>query len=285
MQRLTVPAYGKINLALDVVGRRPDGYHLLRMVMQQVEFCDTVTLSCCQGPSQLHMNPPCPQIPQTQNMAWLALEQLNRLCPLPTGIIIEIQKSLPMAAGLAGGSADAAAVLQGVVQLLRLPYSLEQLEQTGLTLGADVPYCLAGGTMLAEGVGERLTPLPPAPLLWAVLANPGIAVDTAEIFRHFRLEQKGEAPDIDGMIAALRQQNIPQLLACQGNVLESVTLKRYPQVAKLKRDLNSCGIPALMSGSGGTVFGLTSQRQEAEAAVAFLRARYPWVVLTKLHTP
>jgi len=280
MTSITLHANAKINLALDIIGKREDGYHLMKMVMQKVSLCDIITMTRCPGPGSLECD--CPSLPRDEsNMAWRAFALMREKYDLAGSVHINIEKNIPVAAGLAGGSADAAAVLRGIDHLWQLDLPEAFLIEDALSLGADVPYCLQERTALAEGIGEKLTVLPQLPGLWVVLANPGFPVITGEIFRQYSFAAEKQTPAIDAMLGALEQQNTEIILASMGNVLESVTLKKYPIVARLKQEMQDLGLHAMMSGSGPTVMGLTSDAALAKTAVMFLKEKWPWVFLAR----
>lgn len=275
MVELTAPA--KINLTLDVLGRRADGYHAVAMVMQSVDLCDRVCLTPAADIS-LTVNQPHLAADAT-NLAWQAALLLRDYAGVAAGVHIRLEKVIPMAAGLAGGSTDAAAVLKGLNQLWRLGLPREELARLGARLGSDVPFCVYGGTMLATGRGERVTPLPPLPSCWVVLVTPPVSVSTAWVYRRFQPHAVTARPDTEGMITALRAGDFNAVAARLANVLESVTIPAYPQVGKLKQLLGDFGLAALMSGSGPTVFGLTTERERARRAWRHLRQHTAQVFL------
>jgi 4-diphosphocytidyl-2-C-methyl-D-erythritol kinase len=256
MDEVTIKALGKINIGLDVTGRREDGYHLVRMIMQTVHIYDLVTI----------VKTGEPDISMTTNVRFLPVDQDN-LCiraaallaeefSLPTGVKISLSKRIPVAAGMAGGSADAAAVLFGMNKLYGLGLSMEQLQQRGLTLGADVPYCLMRGTALAEGIGEKLTELPPMMRCPVLIAKPAISVSTRWVYEQLDSLENPVHPDIDVMIEDIRAQDLHRLGSHMGNILEGVTISRYPVIRQIKELMTENGaVVAMMSGSGPTVFG------------------------------
>ena len=278
---LVLDARAKINLALDVLHKRPDGYHEVAMVMQSVTLADRVVIepaaeiSVTADMADLECGP--------DNLAYRAAALLRRHTGGSRGARIHLQKSIPLAAGLAGGSADAAAVLRGLNTLWQLGLTASELETLGVALGSDVPFCLRGGTALATGRGEILTPLPAPPPLWIVLAKPRVAVSTAWVYGNYRGELVAVHPDIAGMTASLARGDLPGLAARLANVLETVTVAAHPEIAALKAAMIEHGAMAsLMSGSGPTVFGLTESRQQAQAiAAALKRASAVWVAVTQ----
>ncbi len=189
------------------------------------------------------------------------------------GVSIDIRKCIPVSAGMAGGSTDAAAVLYGMNQMFGLKLSNRQLAHRGLTLGADVPYCLMRGTALAEGIGEQLTRLPAIPRCPVVIAKPGISVSTKWVYENLSLNGQSVHPDIDQLIADIRQQDLRSMASHMGNILEDVTVREYPVIAQIKESLTAHGaLNAMMSGSGPTVFALFEERAKAREAADALRA-------------
>ncbi|BBB90308.1 MAG TPA: 4-(cytidine 5'-diphospho)-2-C-methyl-D-erythritol kinase [Methylomusa anaerophila] len=270
---LKVKAYAKINLALDVLHKRSDGYHEVAMIMQAIDLADTVTLSDRAEAISVSVNIPVPGLPADQsNLAYRAAALIREECQVSRGVHIALEKRIPMAAGLAGGSADAAAVLRGLNSLWGLGLSLAELSHFGARLGSDVPFCLYGGTMLATGRGERLTPLPAMPESFVVLAKPPVAVSTAWAYGQYRAESIPARPDINAMRARLAAKDLKGIAALVGNVLESVTIPSYPEIAVLKEYMLQYGaLTALMSGSGPTVFALAADAGQAEYIVDKMR--------------
>lgn len=262
MKKRTIPAYGKINLTLDVIRKRPDGYHDVEMVMQSIELHDLVTIeeTTHQGIwiACTHPLVPCDQ----RNLAYLAAELLANQYGIRRGLKITIAKNLPVAAGLAGGSTNAAAVLTGLNELWELGLSQEELMRLGGKLGADVPFCIMGGTALATGIGTDLTPMNPAPQMELVLVTPDLSVSTKEVYTRYTPELVQRKPDLPRMQKALEDGNVAGIKAALANVLEPVTLHYYPQVAKAKGMMENLGIdPVVMSGSGPTLFTIADTRE------------------------
>jgi 4-diphosphocytidyl-2-C-methyl-D-erythritol kinase len=283
-QSLTIPAYAKINLSLDVLHRRKDGYHDLHMVMQQVALCDHIYIRLSSVPG-IHLKTDAAFLPSKRgNIAWRAAELLGTKSGInlaETGVEIEIKKRIPIAAGLAGGSADAAAVLKGLNQLWRLGMSIEELQMLGLQLGADVPYCLMGGTALAEGIGDRLTPLVLAKNFWVVLVKPAISVSTREVFQRLNLGCIHQRPDNMALISAMKNADVRGMAEAMANVLETVTIPLVPEIDEIKHKMLEFNATAsLMSGSGPTVFGLFKDREKAQAAGSKLSLIYQEVQVT-----
>lgn len=269
-------AYAKINLGLDVLRRRPDGYHEVKMIMQTVDICDELAFEKREEPG-IELQIEGADLPADENnLVYRAAALLLEKKQIREGVSITLQKKIPIAAGMAGGSADAAATLRGVNALLGMGYSAEELKEIGVTLGADIPYCIQGGTMLSEGIGEILTPLSEPPACHLVIAKPDIDVSTAFVYGHLQADKLTFHPDIDGMAAALAAGELRGITDRMGNVLETVTVKEYPVIDKLKRMMCELGAEnALMSGSGPTVFGIYREKEEAEKAAAAIRAEEP----------
>ena len=266
-------AYAKINLGLDVLRRREDGYHELRMVMQTVTLHDRIRLTVTEAPG-IRIRTNVSYIPDNQdNLACRSAALLLEEFPQDTGIYIDLDKHIPVAAGLAGGSSDAAAVMVGMNQLLSLGLSREELMERAVKIGADVPYCILRGTELAEGIGEKLTVLPSPPEAFLVLVKPPVHVSTAFVYKNLNVQEIGKHPDIDGQITALKEGDLEGLAGRMGNVLETVTSGRWPEIAGIRGRLLQLGaLGARMSGSGPSVFGIFTGEQEAKAAAAQMRA-------------
>ena len=255
--RLTLKAYAKINLALEVLGKRPDGYHEVAMIMQSVSLHDTLILSLQESDITLICDRP--ELPcDHSNLAYRAAELLRREVGVARGVKIELNKRIPLAAGLAGGSTDAAAVLKGLNRLWGLALSPVELEQLAARLGSDVPFCLWGGTSLATGRGEILTPLPDFAGHGVVLANPSLQVSTAWVYGNYRDAAGNRRRDISSLRHSIEQPDFSAVADTLFNDLETVTVPAYPQVAEIQEQLLQAGAAGvLMSGSGPTVFALT----------------------------
>lgn len=254
--RLLVKAPAKINLSLDVLHKRPDGYHEVKMVMTTIDLADRIELipqkdDTIQIISQNRFVPD-----DHRNLAYQAAKLLKDTFAIKQGIAISITKNIPVAAGLAGGSSDAAATLRGLNKLWNLGLTLDELAELGAQIGSDVSFCVYGGTAIATGRGEKITPIPSPPPCWVILAKPAIGVSTAEVYRNLKVDEI-QHPDVDGMIEAIQRQDYAAICKLVGNVLEEVTLKMHPEVAHIKEQMKRFGADAvLMSGSGPTVFGL-----------------------------
>lgn len=272
MNEIRLRAYAKVNLGLDVLRRREDGYHDVRMVMQNVDLFDKVSVKKTPG-GEIVVKTNLAYLPTDQNnLVYKAAKLLAEEFKLRSGIYIDLYKFIPVAAGMAGGSADAAAVLFGMNRLFGLGLSLQELMERGVKLGADIPYCLMGGTVLAEGIGERLTRLKSCPECHLVVAKPPFSVSTKLVYEHLVLDENTQHPDIDGILAAIEQGDIYGVADRLGNVLETVTAIEYPDIEEIKAKMRENGaLNALMSGSGPTVFGLFDDKEKAAQCNQLLR--------------
>lgn len=266
MDSLTIKAYAKINLALDVVGRLPNGYHQVKMVMQTVGIYDELTLQ--RADSGIALTTDSGELPTDENnLIYKAARLIQEKYGLQEGVRIHLQKRIPIAAGMAGGSTDAAAAMKGMCRLFRLEASERELMAEAVKIGADVPYCVMGGTALAEGIGERLTALRPVPELTLLVAKPGISVSTQEVYRRLDAVELKRHPDIDGMVNAIGEGKLQGVVERMENVLEKVTIPACPVIETIKQRMLELGARnSLMSGSGPTVFGVFPDRESAERA-------------------
>ena len=274
IKHLSLKAYGKINLGLDVLRRREDGYHDVRMIMQTVGIFDRVDLIWKEEPGiQVETN--LYYLPTNENnLVYKAAKLLMDEFQVQEGLLIRLRKFIPVAAGMAGGSSDAAAVLFGVNKMFRLGLTTEELMERGVKIGADVPYCILRGTALSEGIGEVLTSLSPVPQCQVLVAKPGINVSTKFVYENLHANdlRPEQHPDIDGMIRAIKAQDLQGIADKLGNVLETVTVKEYPVIQEIKDKMLEFGaIGSLMSGSGSTVFGLFTNPKAAQQAYEELR--------------
>ena len=274
MKQIHRKAMAKINLGLDVVGKRPDGYHDLRMIMQTVNLYDRVKLTATRSPG-VRVKTNLRFLPTDRgNHAYQAAQMLIDEFGIEEGVFIELEKHIPVAAGLAGGSADAAAVLEGMNLLFDLGLSQEELRERGVKIDADVPYCIMRGTALAEGIGERLTSLPKIPDCRIVIAKPNVRVSTKFVYTHLVLDEHMRHPQIDQQIEAIRRGDLKAMCALCENVLERVTVPEHPQIAALKQEMTEGGaIVSMMSGSGPSVFGIFDDWDRAQAVFAGMRER------------
>lgn len=274
VKHLGLKAYGKINLGLDVLRKREDGYHEVRMIMQTVGLYDRIDLISREEPG-IKVETNLYYLPNNENnLAYKAAKLLMDEFRVRQGLHIKLKKFIPVAAGMAGGSSDAAAVLFGVNKMFGLGLSQQQLMERGVHIGADVPYCVMRGTALSEGIGEVLTPLLPVPQCQVLIAKPGISVSTKHVYQNLHANEMGaeDHPDIDGMIDGIEQGDIYKVAGLLGNVLEKVTIGEHPVIGQIKEELMEQGaIGALMSGSGPTVFGLFVNPKTAAAAYEYMR--------------
>lgn len=274
MESIRLKARAKINLGLDVLGKRDDGYHEVRMVMQTVGIYDRLIMTRI----------PEDEIRIVSNLAFLPVNENNLIYKavrlikdeyhISEGIEIDLNKFIPVAAGMAGGSTDAASAMFGMNKLFELNMSMGRMMELGVRLGADVPYCVMRGTALAEGIGEKLTRITPVPHMWILVAKPPINVSTKLVYEKLDLGGVSKHPDIDGIIRAIEEQNVEHIALSMGNVLESVTIPLYPVIDTIKQDMMKHGaINAMMSGSGPTVFGIFHDEQTALDCQAFLKEK------------
>jgi 4-diphosphocytidyl-2-C-methyl-D-erythritol kinase len=267
MNSIKLKAHAKINLGLDVVKKREDGYHEVRMIMQTIGLYDKLTLNITNN-SSIVMTTNLHYLPTDENnLVYKAVSLMRQEYHLEQGIYINLQKKIPVAAGMAGGSSDAATALYGMNRLFDLNLKKKDLMNLGLRLGADVPYCILRGTALSEGIGEVLTPLPPFPACQVLIVKPGISVSTKYVYENLKLDEHTKHPDIDGILACIKNKDLRGVADLFGNVLETVTLKEYPVIGEIKEKMYEYGaITSLMSGSGPTVFGLFDDPKKAEKA-------------------
>ncbi len=265
-------ALAKINLGLDVVRKREDGYHELRMIMQTINMYDQLEMEISEE-AGIHITTNLPFVPTNENnLVYKAAKLLMDEFHVEQGLCVNLQKFIPVAAGMAGGSSDAAAAMIGVNRLFQLGLSVKELMERGVKVGADVPYCLLRGTALAEGIGEKLRALPACPDCYVLIGKPGISVSTKFVYENLYANELKEHPPIDRMLEAIQWHNLNKLADLMGNVLETVTIPRYPVIEEIKNHMKEHGaLNAMMSGSGPTVFGLFDDRQMAEYACEALR--------------
>ena len=271
---LQLKAYAKINLALDVVGKREDGYHEVRMIMQTVKLYDKLTFRLLEEDAiRLKTNVgflPCDE----NNLIYKAVRCLKEQYHVKRGMEIDLYKCIPVAAGMAGGSTDCAAALIGASKLFGLHLDKQTLMKIGVRLGADVPYCIMRGTALSEGIGEILTPLPSIPDCKILIAKPPVGVSTKFVYEHLDEQGIETHPDVDGMVQAIREGNLLGITNRMGNVLENVTIPEYPVIDQIKKCMIEQGaLNAMMSGSGPTVFGIYEDREKAEKTKRIIQDR------------
>ena len=274
MDEITLKALAKINLGLDVIRRREDGYHEVSMVMQTIHLYDQLLIQKSDTPGiQIHSN--LSFLPVNENnLVYKAGKLLMDEFDIHTGVSVELNKRIPVAAGMAGGSTDAAAMLYGMNQLFGLKLKRKDLMERGVQIGADVPYCIMRGTALAEGIGEKLSSLPPMVKCPVLIAKPAVSVSTKFVYQNLKLDEQTPHPDIDALIADIRNKDLDGICADMGNVLETVTIPNYPIIAQIKEQMLKSGAKAsMMSGSGPTVFGIFPDEQTTLACQAFLKEK------------
>ena len=272
MDKIKLKALGKINLGLDVLGRRPNGYHDVRMVMQTVYLYDQILLEKTDKEG-ISLKTNLFYLPVNENnLAYRAAKMLIDEFAIKEGVHISLEKHIPVAAGMAGGSSNAAAVLYGMNRLFHLGLTDQELMERGVKLGADVPYCIMRGTVLAEGIGEELTPLPAMPKCHVLLAKPPVSVSTQKVYEKLDAQEVTKHPDIDGILLGLQTGDLEKITSSMGNVLENVTITEYPQIERIKDVMKEEGaLNAMMSGSGPTVFGIYDDKMLARRATARIR--------------
>lgn len=281
---IKINGYAKINLSLDVLSKREDGYHNLQMIMQSLELHDEITLERISSGIVIDCNAMYVPV-NSSNIAYKAAELMMRKYALSGGVKIAINKNIPVAAGLAGGSTDAAAVIKGMNSMFGLNKSQEELMTLGKAIGADVPYCIMGGTALAEGIGERLTKLKPLSNIPVILVKPRIGVSTAWVYGNLNINEIKDRPQTDRLIEAISKQDIKFISKNMKNVLESVTIKKYSIINDIKERLVKLGsIGSMMSGSGPTVFGIFENKRMAESAFNTLKQSEHECILTQMYS-
>ncbi len=276
MDTITKKAYGKLNLALDTIGKREDSYHLVRMIMQTVDLYDVLTITKTKEPT-ISLTTNNGTLPTDENnLIYKAAKLLMDEFKLEEGVTIHLEKNIPIAAGMAGGSTDCAATLTGMNTLFSLGLSEEELMKRAVSMGADIPYCIMGGTALSEGIGEILTPLPDVPPCKVLLIKPNIDISTKWVYTTLKWDTLTKHPDIDGMIDALNKGSITGVSNTLENVLETVTIPAHPVIQDIKDKMIELGaINAMMSGSGPTVFGLFPDEEKGEQAYEICKNLYP----------
>ncbi len=267
MDELSLKALAKINLGLDVVRKREDGYHEVRMVMQTIRLCDRLKLTRTKEPG-IRLRTNLSFLPVNENnLVYQAGKMILNEFSIKEGVEVLLTKRIPVAAGMAGGSSDAAAMLYGMNRMFGLGLSKKALMERGVKLGADVPYCILRGTALAEGIGEKLTPLAPMVSCPVLIAKPPISVSTKWVYQNLKLDDGTKHPDIDRLIAALGEKDMGKIADSMENLLETVTIPHYPVIEEIKERMRTLGaVHAMMSGSGPTVFGLFDGEKQAKKA-------------------
>ena len=278
LNKVTIKAPAKINLTLDVIGEKPDGYHELRMIMQTIDLCDELSIAHTGSPKiELTMDKELPEpINVEENLIYKAAKLLQKQYQLPFGFQIHLKKNIPAAAGLAGGSADCAATLLGINHLCGLSLTKDELCELGVSLGADVPFCIRQGTMLSEGIGEKLTPLPDLPPLWVLLIKPDFSISTAYVYQNLHWKRLAYHPNTVGAADAINRRDVIGLAKTLSNVLETVAFPEHPELPDIKDFfLQNGAIGSLMSGSGPTIYGLYQDEILANIACKTAQEKYP----------
>ena len=277
MKTLTRNAYAKVNLALDVLRRREDGYHDVCMIMQNLSLYDTLTFTMEEADT-LAITLSCDKefVPcDERNLIYKAIVLMGETYHLTGHIHVELVKRIPVEAGMAGGSTDCAAAFHAMRELYGLDVSDQELMKLGVKLGADVPYCIMAKTALSEGIGEVLTEVAPLPDCYVVVAKPTVSVSTKMVYENLHANELQHHPDVAGMIEALKQGDLSGVASRMENVLETVTTKLYPQIEEIKQTMKESGAEnAIMSGSGPTVFGLYREKAIAEQSAEKIRQQY-----------
>lgn len=273
MDKLALKAYGKINLGLDVLRKRPDGYHDLKMIMQMVDVYDDIVITKTDRKDEIVVATDKFVLENEKgNLAYMAVKLLFDEFNIHQGIEIKINKRIPIAGGMAGGSSDCATTLMGINKMFDLKLSKEDLMKRGVKLGADVPYCVLGKTAIAEGIGEILTPLPTPPSCYVIIAKPPVSVSTAFVYGNIRPDEITKRPDIDGMAEAIKNGDLYKMSSLLYNVMEDVTVPEYPIIADIKKMMIENGaLNSIMSGSGPTVFGIYDNLEKAENTMKLLK--------------
>lgn len=270
-------AYGKINIGLDVLGKRSDGYHEVKMIMQTVSLYDRITITRHKNSSDIVLETNLNFLPINENnIVYKAAKLLKDEFGFPDGLSIKLEKHIPVAAGMAGGSTDAATTLELINTMYSLNLSKEDLMKRAVTLGADVPYCILKGTALCEGIGEVLTPIKPLMPCYILIVKPPIYVSTKFVYDHLKINELKSHPDIDGIVSAINVGNLDTMSQKMGNVLEVITEENYPVITSIKKlMLQNGAISSLMSGSGPTVFGIYDDEEKINQAATFFKTNYP----------
>ena len=278
---MKIKAYGKVNISLDVVGKREDGYHLLSMIMQNIDLYDEIEVEKQECGIILECNKSYVPV-DNRNLAYKAAEIFKERYDIVDGVKINIEKNIPVSAGLAGGSTDAAAVLKVMNKLFNVNATEEELMELGLKLGADIPYCIHGGTALCEGIGEIITPIKPFRDKIVVLVKPAFGVSTKEVYKNFNLEKVKQHPKTAEIINAIENDDLNFVASNMKNLLENVTLRKHKILIKIKEEMNACGaINSMMSGSGPTFFAFFDDMLKAQRCFEKMKKKYSDVFITR----
>ena len=286
MEKIELKAYGKINLGLDVIRKRPDGYHDLDMIMQMVDVYDDIVITKNKT-GKIEVKTDTAVLSNGKdNLAYMAAKMLMDEFKIKDGVNIYINKRIPIAGGMAGGSSDCATTLMGINQLFELGLSKEELMERGVKLGADVPYCVLGGTAIARGIGEVLTGLPAPADCHVIIAKPPVSVSTAYVYGHIKPLEITKRPDIEAMAQSIKDGDLKKMASLIYNVMEDVTVGEYPIISEIKQVmLDNGALNSIMSGSGPTVFGLFDDKEKAQQCVKTLEEKglTQQLYLTKFH--
>lgn len=274
-------AYAKVNIALDVIGKREDGYHLLRMIMQAIDLYDEILIEKIDKGIRINCNKP--YVPTDErNLAHKAAKLFMDKFNIKSGVNITINKNIPVSAGLAGGSTDCAAVLKLMNKMFKTNLSDQELMDLGVKLGADVPYCIIGGTALCEGIGEKITKLKPFKDKILVLVKPPFGVSTKVVYQEFDLSKVVFHPNVEGLIKNIEEDNLKYVASNMKNLLENVTLAKYKEIISIKQSMIECGsIGSMMSGSGPTVFAFFDDMVKAQKCYDIMKKKYKDVCITR----
>ena len=286
MEKIELKAYGKINLGLDVIRKRPDGYHDLDMIMQMVDVYDDIVITKNKT-GKIEVKTDTTVLSNGKdNLAYMAAKMLMDEFKIKDGVNIYINKRIPIAGGMAGGSSDCATTLMGINQLFELGLSKEELMERGVKLGADVPYCVLGGTAIARGIGEVLTPHPAPSDCHVIIAKTPVSVSTAYVYGHIKPLEITKRPDIEAMAQSIKDGDLKKMASLIYNVMEDVTVGEYPIISEIKQVmLDNGALNSIMSGSGPTVFGLFDDKEKAQQCVKTLEEKglTQQLYLTKFH--
>ncbi len=279
---MRIKAYAKINLSLDIVGKREDGYHLLRMIMQNIDLYDDIYLEK-EDSSEIRITCNKSYVPTDErNLAYKAAKIFKEKYKISEGVKIKIIKNIPVSAGLAGGSTDAAAVLKLMNEVFEVGASDEELMELGLGLGADIPYCIQGGTALCEGIGEVITPLKPFKDKIIVLVKPAFGVSTKEVYKNFDLSKIKKHPETEELISSMEKDDLKAVAYNMRNLLENVTLRKHKILIKIKEEMLQDGaVGSMMSGSGPSVFAVFDDMLKAQKSFERMKERYKEVFITR----
>ncbi|MGK0465549.1 4-(cytidine 5'-diphospho)-2-C-methyl-D-erythritol kinase [Clostridium sp.] len=278
---MLVKAYGKINISLDIVGKREDGYHLLKMIMQNIDLYDSISFEKCNRGINISCNKPYIPIDE-KNLMYKASKLFMDTYNVSGGINIYIKKNIPVAAGMGGGSADAASVFQTLRKVFEVKLPDNEIMELGLKIGADVPFCITGGTALCEGVGEIITPLVPFKNHILVLVKPNFGVSTREVYKNLDTSRIYKHPDTEALIKAMEAEELQEVCNGMKNLLENVTLRKYPVLKRIKEDMIKMGaMGSMMSGSGPTIFAFFEDMLKAQRCYDKFKTQYKEVYITR----